>query len=286
MTTGTSRLKPHLRRFALSRQARRYVTIGSAPGSRAWLAGVALAAGWFGVCAADALPDTVARIKPSIVGIGTYSAVRRPPAMLLGSGFVIGDGRLAATNLHVVAKELDDTYKESLVVFVGRGREAAYRPATVVAQDERHDLALLAFEGEALPPLTLAAATSPREGTAIAFTGFPIGAVLGLYPVTHHGIVSALTPLAVPATDARQLSPGKIAALRDPYEVLQLDATAYPGNSGSPVYLQDTGQVVGIIDQVFVKGRKEDVLRDPSAITYAIPVTHLATLLERHARQP
>lgn len=253
---------------------------------RAVLLAVALTAACPSVGAEATLATTVARIKPSIVGIGTYSAVNRPPARLLGSGFVVGDGHHAATNLHVVSLQLDAARKEQLVVFVGRGRSASYRPAMIAATSENHDLAVLRFEGPALPALTLADTVPPPEGTAVAFTGFPIGAVLGLYPVTHQGIVSALTPLATPAGSANQLSAEKIASLRDPYDVIQLDATAYPGNSGSPVYEQDSGRVVGIINQVFVKGRKEDILRDPSAITYAVPVHFLATLLKQGKHRP
>ena len=227
------------------------------------------------------LPDVVDRIRPSIVGVGTYAATRRPPAVLAGTGFVVGDGHLAATNLHVVARALDGEHKEHLVVFIGRGRDSEYRNVVVERTDEEHDLTLLRFTGAAVAATTLPtdAQATVREGTAIAFTGYPIGAVLGLYPVTHQGIVSALTPIAIPATTARELSAGKIAALRAPYDVIQLDATAYPGNSGSPVYRQSDGALVGIINQVLVKGKKEDALRDPSAITYAIPVRFLRALL-------
>jgi hypothetical protein len=54
----------------------------------------------FGVsnCLAEAgfdLPSALKKIKPSIVGIGTYSAVKRPPSTLMGTGFVIADGSLA-----------------------------------------------------------------------------------------------------------------------------------------------------------------------------------------------
>lgn len=229
--------------------------------------------------AAD-LVGTIARVKPSIVGIGSYMAVRRPPARLYGTGFVIGEGNLAATNFHVIDQDLDAGKKEEIVIFVGVGRKVEYRKAEILARDERHDLALLRFGGHPLPALDLGSGPTAPEGTAIAFTGFPIGAVLGLHPVTHQGIVSALTPIVIPAHNARELTVDKIATLRDPFEVLQLDATAYPGNSGSPVYRVADGTVVGIINQVFVKGKKEDVLRDPSAITYAIPVRYLRALLD------
>ncbi len=233
------------------------------------------------VAADDTLAATITRVKPSIVGVGTYLAVRRPPAQLLGTGFVVGNGNHAATNHHVIDTELDREQREHLVVFIGNGRAVEYRAARIAAADTEHDLAVLAFDGAALPALELGDAEQVREGIDIAFTGFPIGAVLGLYPVTHQGIVSAITPIAIPAASSRQLTADKIAALRDPYTVLQLDATAYPGNSGSPVFLPADGTVVGIVNRVFVKGRKEDVLSDPSAITYAIPVRYLEPLINR-----
>ncbi|MEQ8230818.1 MAG: serine protease [Gammaproteobacteria bacterium] len=229
--------------------------------------------------AAEPLVDTITRVKPSIVGVGTYAALRRPPAILLGTGFVVDNGHLAATNYHVIDIEANDAQEGDLVVFVGHGRQVEYRSAEVVAMDSTHDLALLRFSGDSLPTLTLAGGRAVPEGTAIAFTGFPIGAVLGLHPVTHRGIVSAITPIAIPASSTRELSAQRISALRDPFKVLQLDATAYPGNSGSPVYRVDTGVVVGVINQVLVKGTKENALKDPSAITYAIPVEHLNELL-------
>jgi S1-C subfamily serine protease len=60
-----------------------------------------------------------------------------------------------------------------------------------------------------------------------------------------------------------------------------LDATAYPGNSGSPVFDVDTGEVIGIINMVFIKGSKEAALSQPSGITYAIPSIHLKDLLSQ-----
>jgi S1-C subfamily serine protease len=63
--------------------------------------------------------------------------------------------------------------------------------------------------------------------------------------------------------------------------VFQLDATAYPGNSGSPLYDPDTGEVLGVVNMVFVKGTKESALTQPSGITYAVPSSHLEQLLKR-----
>ena len=61
----------------------------------------------------------------------------------------------------------------------------------------------------------------------------------------------------------------------------QLDATAFPGNSGSPVYEPATGRVIGIINKVIVKDTKESALSSPSGISYAVPVKYILKLLER-----
>jgi S1-C subfamily serine protease len=67
--------------------------------------------------------------------------------------------------------------------------------------------------------------------------------------------------------------------LQSPYNVFQLDAIAYPGNSGSPLYDESTGKVVGILNKVFVQGSKENALSNPSGISYAIPSEHIKNLL-------
>ncbi|TCO82975.1 trypsin-like peptidase [Plasticicumulans lactativorans] len=230
--------------------------------------------------AAAGLPDTIDAVRPGVVAIGTFQATRRPPANFLGTGFVVANGQYVVTNAHVVAATLDAANREFFAVFAGRGSEFATREATKVEIDLEHDLALLKIKADPLPALKLGSGL-PREGQEIAFTGFPIGVVLGLYPVTHRGIVSAVTPVAIPSPSAGQLDANAIHRLGKPYDVLQLDATAYPGNSGSPVYDPASGRVVGVINSVFVKETKENVLQKPSGISYAIPVEHVRALLRK-----
>ncbi|MEO6696770.1 MAG: serine protease [Gammaproteobacteria bacterium] len=231
---------------------------------------------------ASELIKVIEKLKPSIVGVGTFKQTRSPPINFLGTGFAVGDGRHVITNAHVVQTLLETEKKESLIVMVGQGKEGQAREAKRVAVDPDHDLALLQISGEALQALQLGDSDTVREGQAVVFTGFPIGMVLGLYPVTHRGIVSALTPIVQPGLSSKQLDEKMIKRLRDSaYTVFQLDATAYPGNSGSPLYDPETGTVYGIINMVFVKGTKETALTQPSGITYAIPGKYLQDLLRK-----
>jgi S1-C subfamily serine protease len=252
----------------------------------AGLAGVVLLAlgSLTGAAEATELPDLIDRVRASIVGMGTQQALRRPPNNLTGTGFVVGNGNLVVTNAHVIANELDAEMRERRVVFVGRGRKPSVRTATIVSIDRFHDLALLRFDGPPVPALQFADSDAVREGQSIVFTGFPIGAVLGLYPVTHHGIVSVISPIAIPQHSIKNATAQQLRRLREPFDVFQLDATAYPGNSGSPVFDRDSGRVIGIINSVLVKRAKENVLKDPSAISYAIPAKHARALLAGAAK--
>jgi len=232
------------------------------------------------------LPDIIERVKPAIVGIGTYNATRGQPLMLEGTGFAVTDGQHIVTNYHVVSRILDDSRNERYVALTGQGKNVKAYTLVQVGLDTLHDLALLKFEGPALPALKINSNIRVREGQLYAFTGFPIGAVLGLYPVTHRGIVSAITPIAIPVNSDRELSTLHIRQLRDKtaYPVYQLDAVAYPGNSGSPLYDMETGAVIGVLNSVLVKNTRENVLENPSGISYAIPATHIERLLSRFSR--
>ncbi len=90
-----------------------------------------------------------------------------------------------------------------------------------------------------------------------------------------------MTPIARPANRGRDLSATEIRRLRNPFQVFQLDAIAYPGNSGSAVYDAHDGVVIGVMNSVFVKESRESLLSAPSGIAYAIPVSHVRALLER-----
>jgi S1-C subfamily serine protease len=227
------------------------------------------------------LSDTIVRIKPSIVIVGTHMRSRAPMFELKGSGFVIGDGTLVATNAHVANQTLDRDRLETLAVLVSVGGKQQVREATVLASSTEQDLAILRIQGPALPALALGRSDAVREGQAVAFTGFPIGNVLGFVPVTHRGVISAITPMVIPVDHVSQLNTANRNRLaRGTFSVFQLDATAYPGNSGSPLFDPDSGEVIGVLNMVLVKAGKESVLSQPSGISYAVPIAHLAALLE------
>jgi len=255
---------------------------------RRWL-GATLALGLAGgggirVASAADLPGLIAAARPSVLPVGTFSATDSPRFGFRGTGFVVGDGTLVATNFHVLAPGADTSEPGTgpqMMVMLGRsGEQSIGRRARVVATDRARDLALLRIEGPPLKPLELAEAGSAREGQDIALMGFPIGGTLGFAPVTHRGIVASITTAALPAATASNLDPRALLRLREGnFELLQLDATAYPGNSGGPVFDATTGRVIGVVNMVLVKAGRESALSAPTGISYAVPVAALRALM-------
>lgn len=230
--------------------------------------------------AAD-IVDLLPRVKQSVVGIGTLHPTRNPRIKLMGTGFVVGDGRQIVTNAHIPPPILDVEHKETLAIIIRRGDQAEIRPAAQVAEDQDHDLLLLKVEGTPLPTLALGDSDKAREGQTLYFTGYPMGAVLGLYPATHRAGLAAIAPIFAPPPGAKGLTGKLIRQANEPFLMFQLDAMAYPGNSGSPLYDPQTGEVLGIVNSVFVKGAKENALARPSGISYAIPARYIKDLLAR-----
>lgn len=250
---------------------------------RRWMALLlAAAAPWACQVALAGLVEVVAAAKPAVLAVGVFNATTSPRFTFRGTGFVVGDGTLLLTNLHVLPDPADTTFGNQLrVVGVNKGA-VVERVATLLQSDAVHDLALLRIEGAALPALKLAGVDSVAEGTEVAFVGYPIGSSLGLTPVTHRGIVSAVTSIVLPPANARSLTGRAAAQLRDgAFPIYQLDATAYPGNSGGPLIDVESGRVVGVVNMVLLKGTHESAMSRPSGISYAIPVRHVIELLAR-----
>jgi serine protease Do len=247
--------------------------------------------GWLLLAAAAAagaqdLPALIASARPSVLAVGSYSALQTPRFGFRGSGFVVANGNRLITNAHVLPQAPESGEAPRTVVLIPvRGGEPQVRAAKVVEVDRAHDLALLEFEGPPLPALPLAANDPVAEGLDVVLMGFPIGGILGFTPVTHRGIVASVTSVAPPPPSARALAPQAVMRIRQgTFDIYQLDAVAYPGNSGGPLLDVQSGLVVGVINMVLVKNTRESALSQPSGITYAIPVRFVDALLARQRR--
>jgi S1-C subfamily serine protease len=226
------------------------------------------------------VPSVVAAAKPAVFAVGVYSRIQQPPFRFAGTGFSIGGG-LFVTCAHVI-QPLNPATRDVLAVAVSSSEGYRVIEVRPVAIRRDTDLAILEWVN---PPdagirsLRMASALPP-EGSDIVLIGFPIGSALGLYAASHRGVIAAVVPMAIPLPTTAGLEARNVQALRNtPVEVLQLDATAFPGNSGGPVIDVRTGLVVGVVSMALVKGTRESAISTPTGISYAVPVQQLAALL-------
>lgn len=233
-----------------------------------------------GVSATE-LPETLAQIKGGVVAVGVVALPAKDNPRLLSSGFVVSGGNHAVTTLSSISTAAGKSRKAVGVFLPAGGDQAQFRTASIVARDGEHDLCVLRFSGPALPALRLGRGEDVKEGELHAFTGFPSVGTVGLHPVTHRALVAAISPNILPVGSGGKLGRDVLKKLTRPYDVFQLDATGFPGNSGSPLYEVGTGRVVGVVNSVFVKGTKEMAGPDASGISYAIPVTYVRNLLSQ-----
>jgi S1-C subfamily serine protease len=242
------------------------------------------------LAAREALADaqaTIPRVKGSVVAIGTYERTRATPFQFLGTGFAVADGTLIVTSAHVLPPQADPRRRDAVAVLSPapprEGREQAeMREARAVAVDAAMDLAVLKVDGPPLPALRLRDSDGVREGQSVLMTGYPSGATFGPVPMTHRGMIAAITPIAlaparaadVDSTTLRRLSSGT-------YTVYQLDAASYPGASGSPVYDPDTGEVLGVVNVAPTRDASATSAAQPAGMPYAIPAQQVRALIER-----
>jgi S1-C subfamily serine protease len=174
-----------------------------------------------------------------------------------GTGFVIetrGDVLTLATNRHVAVVDIDEL-PESIapkgskvqIDAVIRSGEGPLReqllPARIVAadfsEDLNSDLAILQVSGVKQPPTPI----NPlirfdlSEGMTYIAAGFPLGGIVGRITESRGNPSVAITG-------------GRISALRRDDQgilnVIQVDGSLQPGNSGGPILDEKTGRLIGL----------------------------------------
>jgi S1-C subfamily serine protease len=138
-----------------------------------------------------------------------------------GTGFLISPEGLLLTAYHVV--------EGARTIHVRLNGSPRLLEASYLDGDKEADLALLEISGRNLPFAGIAAAGHQlRYGAALGLFGYPMGESLGT-EVTY--------------------TAGSLSSIRSPEGVslLQIDVSAYAGNSGGPVFLTQTGEVVGVL---------------------------------------
>jgi S1-C subfamily serine protease len=141
-----------------------------------------------------------------------------------------------------------------LYVTVGNHRKY---PATVIAQNADTDVALVRTR---IGPLPVAAL-----GSSTHLAG-DVGRVLGLlgYPVPDEFDDEELGL-------ATSFNSGYLSSLRK--DALEVTLTIVPGESGAPVFIADTGEIIGIADSRF---------DDEHSIGFAVPIEDAKRFLRKH----
>ncbi|MFH0969630.1 MAG: trypsin-like peptidase domain-containing protein [Patescibacteria group bacterium] len=143
-----------------------------------------------------------------------------------GSGFLVNQNGLVATNKHVVSDANAD-----YTVIANDGKEY---PAKVLARDPVKDIAIIKVEGNNFPTLSFGDSNNLKVGQTVIAIGNSLGE---FYNTVSKGIISGLS---------RNLTAGSgLGQTEQLSNIIQTDAAINPGNSGGPL-LDISGNVIGI----------------------------------------
>jgi serine protease Do len=204
----------------------------------------------------DAFVASVQRLRPSVVLL----SMRIPPENkkdryddAFATGFVVSSGDWGS-DLLTVQHAIDGAW--NLRVTIGNRSRAAVR---VVAQDKDLDLALLRTPRRGLPTISLGSSAhlQMQLGREVGLLGYPIpdefdDEGLGL---------------------ATSLNTGRLSSIRK--DALEVTLSIVPGESGAPVFIAKTGEVVGVAESRF---------DDERSIGFAVPVDDVKSFLHRYDR--
>ncbi len=204
--------------------------------------------------------EAVQKVMPSVVAIVTTQNVRGFFGGIYqqtggGTGFVISEDGLIATNKHVVSTE---NAKYTVVASDGKSYEAR-----VVARDPLADFAIIKIDARDLKIVEF----GDSDKLVLGQNVIAIGNALGEYQNTvTTGVVSGIGRVIV-AGDGT----GSSERLEG---VIQTDAAINPGNSGGPL-VNISGQVIGINTAVDQQG---------ASIGFAIPINSIRSAVESVVR--
>jgi len=180
--------------------------------------------------------EMIKNVKPAIVqivGITTDNKETR------GTGFLVEEIGTIVTNFHIIHG------LESASIHLSNGD--IYDKVTILAVDERKDLAIIKIFGFDLPVLDLGNSNNVEVGEKAVLIGNPLGFELS----ATTGIISA------------------IRSSGDGFQVIQTDAAANPGNSGGPL-LNENGEVVGVLSFG---------IKEAENLNFAIPINYAKGLI-------
>jgi len=175
------------------------------------------------------------RVSPSVVVIQG----KTDSGDVLGSGFIISKDGKIVTNLHVI--------RDMKTANVQLANGEIFDSVSVLATDERRDLAVVQIAGFDLPVLELGNSSTVNVGERVVVLGSP----RGLEGTVTAGILSSI----------RDSGEG--------FKVLQTDAAVNPGNSGGPL-VDARGQALGVVSFK---------LRSAEGLNFVVPINYVLGLV-------
>lgn len=160
-----------------------------------------------------------------------------------GSGFLVDESGLVATNYHVIASVVDTPGKYRIEVLTHD--EDDVRVAELVNVDVVNDLAILRVDPPSASPLGFSSATS-LKGDTVYSIGYPYDLGITVVPGTYNG-------LAPHSANQR----------------VHFTGSLNPGMSGGPAFNGD-GEVIGV-----------NVSTAGNQLSFLIPAAHLVRLIAR-----
>jgi serine protease Do len=184
-----------------------------------------------------------------------------PQKSWTGSGFLISEGGLVATNFHVAgtATTLKLTFPKIGKEFTGK----------LLLKDPNNDLAIIKIDNFSLADISQTSipygykkTKAVSMGDQIFTIGYPLSPLLGQNPKFTNGTISSKSGMG------------------DDMVHLQINAAIQPGNSGSPLF-DENGNIVGIIvaslNAEWMRGRFGSI---PQNVNFAIKSEYLFNLAE------
>lgn len=196
--------------------------------------------------------DIVQRSSPAIVRIEATG----PDGEQYGTGFIVDQTGVVATNFHVIAGTSEIKVKL---------HDGSHYPVQhVLNADPMRDLVLVKFQPERpMPTLRLGDSSKVATGDQIVAIGNPLGVFEN---TVSEGLISSIREVCS-TKDVSEHNPSCPGELT----LLQISAPISQGSSGGPLFNQ-VGEVVGVTTAIIAQGQ---------LINFAMPANYLKPLLAR-----
>jgi S1-C subfamily serine protease len=200
----------------------------------------------------DAFVTSAARLRPSVVLLSMDvpgESKKDGPDTEYATGTVVASGKWGSDIL-TVEHAIEDAWNLHVTV---NNKEKA--PAAIIAKDADLDIALVRTKRPNLPVVHLGSSVDAQPGRMIGLLGYPIP---DQFDDEGLGLATSLTS-------------GRVSSLRQ--DAIEVTLQIVPGESGSPVFLADTGEVVGMAESRFDEER---------SIGFALPIEDAEHFLHKY----